>query len=206
MVVDRSQKFSCLGDGITQNGRDEKPWIESNGPFGPGMYYFEYNYRYALDTAKSQRKDLVGSIISVNNVLDFTNGSAINVLMENEEKFGDYLNQLVQKYQEKISTLKNQNCETYKKYSNEIQRITSKNVSITDYLRFLDMLGKTEKKYKYDAIRYISSDGNPYLGIQPYQATILCLRDHKKVVEHFNPNRKEEREYIENKYFKINKR
>lgn len=202
MVVDRSQKHSCIGDGIIQNGKDEKPWIESNGIFGAGMYFYEYNYRYALDVAKSKKLDIVGAVISVENVLDFTDGFAISLINEKKESFNTYLNKLVQKYQEKISTLKNQNSETYKKYSNEIQRIASKNVDITDYLNFLDTLGKKEKKYKYDAIRYISSEYNIYLGIPFYQATIMCLRNQKKVVEYFNPNNAQEREYIERKYFK----
>lgn len=106
MVVDKGQKHSCIGDVIIYTGKTEKLYIESIGTFGPGMYLFEYNYRYALDIAKSHRKDIVGAIISLDSVLDFTDGSGIKLFQANEEIFKNYLSQLLQEYQNKMQSLK----------------------------------------------------------------------------------------------------
>lgn len=201
MMVDNSEKLSCIGDGVVQTGSDNKPWIESDGYFGKGMYFYEYNYRYALDVSKSKRLDIVGAVISLNNVLDFTDGTVINIINENGEKFRQYITQLIQNNIKKLQGLKNTNSETYKGYSIEIERLNNGNINIADYLKFLDALSKKEKRYKYDAIRFINVESNNFLGIPTYQATMISLKDQKKVVEYFNPLNKQEREYIENKYF-----
>ena len=31
MMVDNSEKLSCIGDGVVKTGSDNKPWIESDG-------------------------------------------------------------------------------------------------------------------------------------------------------------------------------
>ena len=203
MVVDKSDKSWCLGDGVVTNGTDNKPLIESNGPFGNCMYFFEYNYRYAVDVAKSKHLDIVGAIISLNNVLDFTDGTAISIINDNKEKFNQYIEQKIQTYNKKMQSIKNKNSVTFKKYSCEINRLSCGEIYITDFIEFLKVMSKKQKQCKIDAIRYCNIEySNKCYNTPMYQSTMICLLNPKSVIEYFNPLNKQERDYVDNKYFK----
>ncbi len=187
-ITDITDKFSCIGDGIVQDGKDEpKSWLPQQGIFGKGKYFYEYNYKYAINNAKSKKLDIVGAVISPKNVLDFTDGSVINIINEQQKQFCQYIQELKSLCIQKMCMLKNKKSNTYREYENTLNRLNDNNINITDFINYLDKLGKENKKYKYDAIRYISHETNQFLGIPIYQSTILYVRNVKSIVEYFNP-------------------
>jgi len=199
-IVNKSQKYSCIGDGIIHDGKEEqKVLIETNGLYGKGMYFYEYNYAYAIDKAKSLGLDIVGAVITARHILDFTDGSATNMLKADKEQFMNYIHYLQCKYECELSKLKSK--KAYNKYKNKLNRLSKHNIDISDYIDFLDRKMEKRKSQKPDAIRFIAYEANNYLGIQLYQSTMLCIRDSKSIVEYFNPLNEQYRKAIIRDYF-----
>lgn len=202
MVVDKSQKASCLGDGIIKDGKDNKPYIEDDGVLGRGMYFYEYNYIYARDLAKYYRKDIVGAVISLDNVFDFTDGTAIYILDNNKEKFEQYVEQKIQEYNQNLQSLKNPASNSIKRYRDEISRLRIKKFIPKDYFDYFEKLSKQQKQYKFDAVRFCNMQGdNQFCNMPKYQAIQLYMLNHKKIEEYFNPLNKQDRNEIIKKYF-----
>lgn len=202
MVVDKAEKGDCLGDGICITGKDNKPWIESNGIMGKGMYFYEYNFMYAFDVAKAQNKDIVGAVIRLDKVLDFTDGTAIHMINNNQENFNQYIEQKRQHCIKKLQSFKRTTSNSFLEYKNELDRLNNGKISIEDYFDYFNIISKQQKQGKFDAVRFIDFEHNNLcLGILKYQTTKLCLLNQNKVVEYFNPLNKQECEMIKCKYF-----
>lgn len=202
LIVSRGQKYDCLyGNSPLPIGTESKPYLKSQGVFGEGMYFIEYNYKYALDYAKSQRKDIVGAVINPKNVLDFTDGSASTIIRQQQEHFNNYVLERIQQIDKKLSGMKSGRTQTFQKLTQEKWRLSNKQFAFADVLKMLDILHKEEGKPKYDAVRGIRYETNSLFGIPEYQTTILMLRNQKVVTEYFNPLNEQERDGIIRKYF-----
>lgn len=205
MCIEPNKKAILLSDG-TPNPRPEKALYIGQGILGTGMYFYEYNFRFAKEVAKAKNLDIIGAIISVNNVLDFTDYTAQSIYNKLSKEFLDYINNKKTELLDYVSGNKNKQSKTYIEKKDELQRLNNNIINIDDFYTFCNLYNKENKMRAYDSVRAIASEGMGIFGFCWFQSTVLCIKNKYQIKEYFNPERKENNEYIYKKYFDTKKK
>lgn len=205
MCIEPNKKAILLSDG-TPNPRPDKAFFPEKGFLGTGMYFYEYNYGYAKHFAKENNLDVIGAIISVKNVLDFTTHIAQSRCSKLSKEFTNYINNKKAELNKYITENKSKKSKTFIEKNNELQRLNNNMFDVDDVYTIYNLYAKENKMKSFDSVRGINFCNPSKFANFGFQSTMLCIKNKNQVKEYFNPERKEHNEHIYKKYFETKKK